>query len=106
MGATLRQRDRFAVRIRIGRRVFRVSSAWVWWKWGLAAFAALMAYILSPIPVMIMAEMTGLERFPMFEAIFEVVYAPIIWLHDEFEIVNEFYELYGDAYDRLFRSFQ
>jgi hypothetical protein len=59
------------------------------WSWGLTGMVLL--YILSPPPLALMFERFGWESpdWPQY------VYAPIIFLYEQFEPVKNFYDGYG-----------
>ena len=71
------------------------------WTWSATAFLLLVAYVLSPIPFGVVAAHLGFDGIEPLDTAFEVFYAPLIWLHDHVEFVHDFYDWYGDAYDRM-----
>ena len=78
----------------------RWFAPWTWKRRTLAISALLMGYMLSPAPVLWLAERFGQPN--TLDLLINTVYLPLSWLARQFGPINEFYELQRDLFCRVF----
>jgi hypothetical protein len=67
-----------------------------------ATFLLPVGYVVGAVPTMLAMQRLGIENHPVFDTLFQIIYAPLIWLSDHVDIAEWFFQTEHDLIKRVF----